>query len=187
MDISGQGLMWYARPQLFFNCTVCPTGQRARKHRHMELSLVFFSTFEPINITPHSVMQRNGVPMLYDTASGSNEPSLYVCPVSNVLALREGPAKKGLCGCSWGQEAGADFGKQAAGGSDLEEALGAAWGWFLWAPAQPTGRAGSGIKMMGLYSLLYNMPCMLYNSYRTCYIACYITYILSVGYWLVFT
>ena len=22
MDISGQGLMWYARPQLFFNCTV---------------------------------------------------------------------------------------------------------------------------------------------------------------------
>ena len=85
MDISGQGLMWYARPQLFFNCTVCPTGQRARKHRHMELSLVFFSTFEPINITPHSVMQRNGVPMLYDTASGSNEPSLYICPVSNVL------------------------------------------------------------------------------------------------------
>jgi len=51
----------------------------------MELSLVFFSTFEPINITPHSVMQRNGVPMLYDTASGSNEPSLYICPVSNVL------------------------------------------------------------------------------------------------------
>ena len=30
-------------------------------------------------------MQRNGVPMLYDTASSSNEPSLYICPVSNVL------------------------------------------------------------------------------------------------------
>ena len=65
MDISGQGLMWYARPQLFFKCSVCPTGQRANKHRHIELSLVFFSTFELINITPNSVMQRNGVPMLY--------------------------------------------------------------------------------------------------------------------------
>ena len=30
-------------------------------------------------------MQRNGVPMLYDSASSSNEPSLYICPVSNVL------------------------------------------------------------------------------------------------------
>ena len=51
----------------------------------MELSLVFFSTFEPINITPDSVMQRNGVPMMYDTASSSNQPSLYICPVTSVL------------------------------------------------------------------------------------------------------
>ena len=51
----------------------------------MELSLVYFSTFEPINITPDSIMQRNGVPMMYDTASSSNLPSLYICPVSNVL------------------------------------------------------------------------------------------------------
>ena len=77
--------MWYARPQLFFNCTVCPTGLKAKKSRHMELSLVFFSTFEPINITPNSVMQRNGVPMMYDTASSSSQPCLYICPVSNVL------------------------------------------------------------------------------------------------------
>ena len=41
---------------------------QARKQRHMEVSLVFFSTFEPINITPQSIMQRNGVPMFYDTA-----------------------------------------------------------------------------------------------------------------------
>ena len=60
MDISGNGLMWYARPQLFFNCTVCPTGKRSKKHSHLELSLVYFSTFEPINITQHSVMQSNG-------------------------------------------------------------------------------------------------------------------------------
>lgn len=85
MDVSGQGLMWYARPQLFFNCTVCPSGRHANKHSHKELSLVYFSTFEPINITPNSIMQRNGVPMMYDTASSSNLPSLYICPVSNVL------------------------------------------------------------------------------------------------------
>ena len=30
-------------------------------------------------------MQSNGVLMLYDTASSSNEPSLYICSVSNVL------------------------------------------------------------------------------------------------------
>ena len=86
MDISGEGLMWFARPQLFFKCTLCPTGMKARKQRHMEVSLVFFSTFEPINITPRSIMQRNGVPMFYDTASSSGiEPSLYLCPAGNVL------------------------------------------------------------------------------------------------------
>ena len=51
MDISCQGLMWYARPQLYLNCTVCPAGHTANKHSHIELSLVFFSTLEPINIT----------------------------------------------------------------------------------------------------------------------------------------
>jgi hypothetical protein len=25
-DIQGNGMVWYARPQLFFNCTLCPTG-----------------------------------------------------------------------------------------------------------------------------------------------------------------
>ena len=63
MDISGEGLLWFARPQLFFNCTLCSTGMQGCKQRHMEVSLVFFSTFEPINITPQSIMQRNGVPM----------------------------------------------------------------------------------------------------------------------------
>ena len=86
MDISGQGLLWFGKPQLFFKCTMCPTGMQARKQRHMEVSLVFFSTFEPINITPQSIMQRNGVPMFYDTASSSGiEPSLYLCLARNVL------------------------------------------------------------------------------------------------------
>jgi len=58
-----------------------------RKARHTELSLVFFSTFEPIKLTPNSVMQSNGVPMFFDTASSTNLPSLYVCSLraENVL------------------------------------------------------------------------------------------------------
>ena len=175
----------------------CPTGQRARKHLHMELSLVFFSTFELINITPHSLMQRNGVPMLYDhTARGSNDTSalwamcwaVFLWYPASLLAtntrrfLKTLAVVRGLlpirvlaqamaagslrwalgCGATGGArqersvwlklrpEAGADFGMLASGGSDLEEALGSAWGWFLWAPAQPPGRTGccrSGIKI----------------------------------------
>jgi hypothetical protein len=51
---------------------------------HREVSLVFFSTFEPISLTPDSDMQRNGIPMLYERAA-SHLPTLYVCPVKNVL------------------------------------------------------------------------------------------------------
>ena len=69
----------YARPQLFFRCTVCPTGSLQTPSKHKELYLVFFSTFEPITLTPGVVTQRNGGPMLYDTASSSNLPSLYLC------------------------------------------------------------------------------------------------------------
>ena len=52
-DLQGDGLVWYARPQLFFNCTLCklcPTGAQAawQSSTHKEVSLVYFSTFEPI-------------------------------------------------------------------------------------------------------------------------------------------
>ena len=88
MDLSGNGLLWYARPELFFRCTVCPTGslQTPSKHKDSELALVFFSTFEPITLTPGAVTQRNGVPMLYDTASSSNLPSLYLCLARNAIS-----------------------------------------------------------------------------------------------------
>ena len=86
-DLTGDGLVWYARPQLFFNCTLCPTGLKASVHggSHKEVSLVYFSTFEPIDLTPDSIMQRAGVPMLYDSASNPRLPCLYICPVANVL------------------------------------------------------------------------------------------------------
>jgi hypothetical protein len=85
MDLSREGLLWYAQPQLFFNCTVAPIGQLECKARHTELSLVFFSTFEPIKLTPNSVMQRNEVPMFFKSASSTNLPSLYICRAENVL------------------------------------------------------------------------------------------------------
>jgi hypothetical protein len=85
--LTGDGLVWYARPQLFFNCTLCPTGFKASVNggSHKEVSLVYFSTFEPIDLTPDSIMQRAGVPMLYDSASNPRLPCLYICPVANVL------------------------------------------------------------------------------------------------------
>ncbi len=36
-------------------------------------------------LTPDSIMQRAGVPMLYDSASNPRLPCLYICPVANVL------------------------------------------------------------------------------------------------------
>ncbi len=43
-DSQGDGLVWYARPQLFFNYTLCPTGVTGFSDSHKEVSLVYFST-----------------------------------------------------------------------------------------------------------------------------------------------
>ena len=88
-DLQGDGLVWYARPQLFFNCTLCPTGAQAVGYSstHKEVSLVYFSTFKPIELTPDSIMQRAGVPMLYYSASNQRLPCLYICQVENVLGM----------------------------------------------------------------------------------------------------
>ena len=72
--LQGDGLVWYARPQLFFNCTLCLAGAKGDRRMHKEVSLVYFSTFEPIELTPDSIMQRAGVPMLYDPASNPRLP-----------------------------------------------------------------------------------------------------------------
>jgi hypothetical protein len=50
----------------------------------MAVSLVFFSTFEPISLFPDCCMQKKGVPMVYERAA-AQVPTLYVCPVENVL------------------------------------------------------------------------------------------------------
>jgi hypothetical protein len=96
MDLSGEGLLWYARPQLFFHCTVAPTGRaqwlpRAVTGRHRQLALVFFSTFEPIKLPIDSVMKLEGVPMFYDSASSTNLPSLYLCRAASENVLGRVP------------------------------------------------------------------------------------------------
>ncbi len=87
LDLQGDGLVWYARPQLFFNCTLSPTGAKGPGYRasHKEVSLVYFSTFEPIDLTLDSIIQQAGVPMLCDSASNPSLPCLYICPIANVL------------------------------------------------------------------------------------------------------
>ncbi len=56
-DLQGDCLVWFACPQLFFNCILCPTGTQAAgfSSTHKEISLVYFSTFEPIKLTPDSM------------------------------------------------------------------------------------------------------------------------------------
>ena len=83
----GHGLVWYALPHLFFNCTLCSSCCQGPEYsaNHKKVSLVYFSMFEPIYLTPNSIMQKAGAPMLYDTASNRQLPCLYICPVANVL------------------------------------------------------------------------------------------------------
>ncbi len=52
-DLQGDSLVWYELPQLFFNCTLCPTATGVKgpwfSAAHKEVSLIYFSTSEPIN------------------------------------------------------------------------------------------------------------------------------------------
>ena len=55
-DLQRDGLVGYVRPQLFLNCTLCRAGTKEDRGTHKEVSLVYFSTFEPIELTPDSIM-----------------------------------------------------------------------------------------------------------------------------------
>ena len=76
-------------PQLFFDCTLCPTSAMDDSGAHKHVSLVFFSTFEQIteiSLTPDSYRQRKGAPMLC-TNGLPIKCQHYVCPVENVLPV----------------------------------------------------------------------------------------------------
>jgi hypothetical protein len=72
-------------PSTLLQLYIVPDRRQGRSGSHKEVSLVCFSTFEPIKLTPGRVMQRAGVPMLYDTACNPRLRCLYICPVTNVL------------------------------------------------------------------------------------------------------
>ena len=80
-------MIWYTisyTTSPIYSCTLCPAGSRDDSRAHQHVYLVFFSTFEPISLTPDSCMQMKGIPMLYKLAA-NQVPTLYVCPVENVL------------------------------------------------------------------------------------------------------
>ena len=86
-DITGAGDKWYAQPELFLSCSSCRSGHQEDVESHTEVSLVFSSTFEPISLSPDHIMQADKqVPMLYKR-SEKELPTLYICPVGNVLGL----------------------------------------------------------------------------------------------------
>jgi hypothetical protein len=90
MGTAADCLVLYARPQLFFkistaNCVRQTSRLKASVHSgsHKAVSLVYFSTFEPIDLTPDSIMKQAGVPTLYDSASIAQQPApAGPCPAS---------------------------------------------------------------------------------------------------------
>ena len=80
---------WVVRPQLFFSCHLQPMGGRQPKRSYytygpddIQVYLVFYSTFEPVDLPGGGPMEAVGVQELYEP---SPTPILYVGPVANVL------------------------------------------------------------------------------------------------------
>ena len=85
-DMTGGDDVWFARLQLFFSCSLCPTGQMEDKASHVEVSLVFFNTFEPISHIPDRCMQRNGIPPNFQHSMSTRWKP---CPADAVLPQRD--------------------------------------------------------------------------------------------------
>ena len=80
---------WYARPQLFFTCNVRPKDGRPPSRANythgpddIRLELVFFSTFESLDLPKDGPMEQAGVQKLYEP---SPTPILFVAPCQHVL------------------------------------------------------------------------------------------------------
>ena len=79
----------HARPQLFFNCYMRPAGGRLPKKANntygtdnILVDLIFFSTFEDLDLSCFCPMEANQVHKLYEPLP---TPVLYVGPVNNLL------------------------------------------------------------------------------------------------------
>lgn len=82
------GDCWYARPQLFFTCHVRPKhGRQPTRTNYIHgpddilLELLFFSTFESLDLHLDGPMERAGVQKLYEPTP---TPILFVAPCQNV-------------------------------------------------------------------------------------------------------
>ena len=82
------GDCWYARPQLFFTCHVRPKhGRQPTRTNYIHcpddilLELLFFSTFESLDLHMDCPMERAGVQKLYEPTP---TPILFVAPCQNV-------------------------------------------------------------------------------------------------------
>ena len=80
---------WASRPQLFFTCHLRPKdGRMPKTGRHktgpddVKVDLVFFSTFEELQLPIKGPMEDAGVVKLYEP---SPTPCLYVAPVENMV------------------------------------------------------------------------------------------------------
>ena len=80
---------WYARPELFFTCHLRPAHGRLPKnstYKHgpddLCYTLVFFSTFEVLDLPFKGPMEDAGVVKLYEP---SPTPCLYVAPAENMV------------------------------------------------------------------------------------------------------
>ncbi len=80
---------WYARPQLFFQCHLHPTGGWPPKNLSYKIgpddllfNLVYFSTFEEMNLPIHGPMEDAEVLKLYEPGP---IPCLYVAPVDHMV------------------------------------------------------------------------------------------------------
>ena len=58
---------------------VCPHGQKGDATAHRKLSLVFFNTFDPIQLSPESVMHEKDVPMLCEDTNVMGRIPLIPC------------------------------------------------------------------------------------------------------------
>jgi hypothetical protein len=64
-----QDSMWFMRPQLFFHCTLRPTGTVAGRYNSsdedIQLDLVFFSPFEELCLRTAGIMESKGIHRVY--------------------------------------------------------------------------------------------------------------------------
>jgi hypothetical protein len=74
---------WKVRPQLFFRVTLRPIDAAASdSSSDIPLELIYFSLFEPLNVTPQHPLQKAGVEMLYEP---SPVPCVYVGFIKHTL------------------------------------------------------------------------------------------------------